>query len=205
MSISSLWGRLFKSSPRPIKKPQTSQKKIRERLFFALSPDESTREQLVAVQGLFPPQLSENWVRSANLHIGLALPGGVSAEWLEEVQEAAKVIRGEAFEFTLDHITYWPSRNMLCLTPTHVPPAQERLAADLDMSLKGLGLEIDPRAYRSYVLLAREAAYPPAGIQLDQPILWKADSFALIESRPHGLGVAHRLVQAWPLSKQPAA
>lgn len=201
MSISSLWGRFFKSSPRPIKKPQTSQKKIRERLFFALSPDESTREQLVAVQGLFPPQLSENWVRPPNLHIGLALLGGVSAEWLEEVKEAAQMVRGDAFEFSLDHITYWPTRRLLCLTPTHVPAAQEKLAADLDKSLKRLGLEVEARAYQSFLQLAREAAYPPADIRLDQPILWKADSFALIESRPHGLDVAHRLVQAWPLSK----
>ena len=201
MSMSNLWGKFFKKRLGPNKNPQTPEKKIRKRLFFALRPDESTRQELSAVLDLFPRQLSDNWTPTENLHIGLALAGGVEAKWLDDLKEAGAAVQAAEFELSLDRIAYWPHKRTLCLTPSSVPGELTRLVADLGRNLDDVGFGVEKRPYRTYLTLAREAAYPPPDIHLERPIQWKATSFALLESRPQGLGVAHSLVQAWPLAK----
>ena len=201
MSMSNLWGRFLKNRLGPNKNQQTAEKKIRKRLFFALCPEESTRQELAAVQELFPRQLSDNWIRPANLHIGLVFSGGVEAKWLDDLIEVAEAVQSAEFELSLDRITYWPHKRILCLTPSIVPKELKQLVTDLVKNLEGVGFEMEKRTYRTYLSLAREASYPPLDIQLEQPIVWKARSFALVESRRDGLGVAHSLVQAWALSR----
>lgn len=195
----SLWSRFLNARRRVGQPGQTPLGKNRHRLFFALCPGEATRLELLAAQQAFPRQLSEQWTRPANLHLALALSGGVEVKWLAALKRAGGAVEAPAFEVSLDRIAYWPHKLILCLTPSATPAPLQRLAADLDRSIEAAGLETARRAFRPYVALARESAYPPPEIQLEQPVVWKARSFALVESRPDGLGVAHEVVAEWPL------
>jgi len=201
LSISNLLAKLLKTRLRPGKSPRAPYKKTRHGLFFALCPEESVRQELAAVLALFPRQLSDDWTSPANLHMRLAMLGGAEAEWLNDLKAVAGAIQSPDFELSLDRITYWPQKQTLGLAPSVVPAALERLAADLAGRLDTAGFEMGKHPYRPYVTLARHATYPPTEIRLAQPILWKATSFALLKTRPEGLGVAHELVQSWPLLK----
>ena len=71
-------------------------------------------------------------------------------------------------------------------------------------ALAGLGVTLDPRPYQPHVTLARKAAraQPPAVL----PALeWRADGFALVESRG-GARSAYEVVAAWgEADREPAA
>lgn len=200
MSILNLLAGLLRVRPRAHKPPRATAHKARlHRLFFALCPDEPVRQALVAAQDLFPRQLSENWIRPGNLHISLAVLEGAGAEWLDDIKRAGAATQAAAFELSLDRITYWPDRRILCLTPSVVPDPLERLAANLAGSLDAAGFDMTRYPYRPYLTLARYATYPPPDIRLASPVVWKAASFALLKSRPEGLDVAHDVVASWPL------
>lgn len=201
MNMFNRWGRLLKTRQGKKNFAELQDKIIRKRMFFALCPDEYTRQALTAAQESFPRQLSDYWIRPANLHVTLVHLGGVKAESLDNLKEAASVVRVPTFELSLDRLTYWPHKHILCLTPSVVPPALEKLVDDLGLSLEALGQNVEKRNYRAYTTLAREASYPPPHIQLEQSIRWNITSFALLESRPDGLDVAHSIVQTWPLLK----
>ena len=196
-----LLARLFKNRLQPAKPRPEPEPKARHRLFFALRPEEETRRELAAALDLFPRPLSRNWTRPANLHIGLAALGGVGLDWLDDIKTAADTVYSEAFDLSLDCVTYWPNKQILCLTPSVVPVALERLAADLAGNLQDAGFDCSRRRYRPYLVLAGKSTYPPPEIKLPRPIAWQVDSFALVKSMPEGLGEAHELVHAWPLSR----
>ena len=205
MNIANLFARFLKTRLRSNKPPHSPLKKTRHRLFFALCPEASTREELVAALALFPRQLSNDWVAPANLHISLAVLGGVELEWLDDLKAAADAVQAVDFELSLDRITYWPHKQALCLTPSVVPPALKRLAADLAGHLDAVGFDMGTRPYRPYLTLARRSTYPSPEIRLPHPIAWHVTSFALLKSRPEGLGTAHDLLQSWPLLQPPEA
>ena len=74
-------------------------------------------------------------------------------------------------------------------------PGVLALQARLGAALAALGVTLDPRPYQPHVTLARKAAraQPPT---LLPPLGWRANGFALVESRG-GARSAYEVVAAW--------
>jgi len=78
------------------------------------------------------------------------------------------------------HPVQWPG-GITGLAPDDVPPALQRLHADLGAALRGLGLPVETRAFRPHVTLARRAAGALA--PGDGPALrWTVRSWVLVQS-----------------------
>jgi 2'-5' RNA ligase len=199
--MSDLLSRLLKLRPGLGKSKRTPIKFARERFYFALWPDEHTRQALAAVLDLFPQQLSSYWTTPTNLHLNLATIGGIEAEWLGDLKQMASEVKKEDFILSMDRLTYWPQKQILCLTPSVVPLALEALFEDLIVNIDKARFDIEKRSFRPYLTLAHKSTYPPPEIELVRPILWKVESFALIKSYPEGLDVAYEMVESWGLSK----
>ncbi len=85
------------------------------KLFFALWPDDQTRQELeqlrLAIQaaGIKP-------VQPQNLHVTLVFIGNVDSAAELLVKQSVAGIPAEPFELTFDQLSYWSRPKILCLT-----------------------------------------------------------------------------------------
>ncbi len=174
--------------------------KFKQRLFFAVWPQESARKEIAAVQNRLKPDLPARWVRPENLHMTLAFLGEVEPERLASLKAAADRVSFAGFELVLDQIEHWRRPQVLCLTTSGICEPLTRLAVDLARNLLSEGFELERRPFSAHLTLARKVFHPPAETLLEKPIHWKSSSFALVESVQDDRGSNYINLQAWPLS-----
>lgn len=176
-----------------------------ERLFFALWPDDAVRAKLAAAI----PTVSEagRAIPTDNLHATLAFLGDVASTRISELIDVATTLSFEAFDLHLERLEVW-NRALVCLVPTAVPEPLVALERDLRCSLAEHQFPIDARQYRPHVTLIRERQrglgrrHPLMsgrrdGEQLDLPVSWHVDGFALVRSRVGPSGSRYEAVAHW--------
>jgi 2'-5' RNA ligase len=171
------------------------------RLFFALWPDDQTRLELVRLnrsieaKGFRPVQLH-------NVHVTLVFLGNVGAASELLIKHCVTGISAKPFVLTFDQLSYWSKPKVLCLTCSHTPDEVELLVAALNREVAGCGLQTETRPYKPHITLARHARYLP-DINLE-PIVWRSESFCLVESCSEPDGVNYKVRQLWPFIKTTA-
>ncbi len=173
---------------------------LKRRLFFAVWPNEAARKAIVAALERLKPKMNVRWARPENLHMTLAFLGDVEAERLEALNSAAERVSAPSFELPLDQIEHWRRPQVLCLTTQSICEPLMQLAVDLARNLRAEGFELEKRPFTAHLTLARKVAYLPAEIRLEKPILWKSDSFALVESVQEERGSTYITLKTWPLA-----
>ena len=183
------------------------------RLFFALWPDDETRQALAELSRSLE-HIDFKQVRSYNFHVTLVFLGQVSAETVCLLKQAVEGVAVQPFELCFDSLTYWSSPRILCLTcrrPAEDEPMGEGvatqgtfaeagvLASALQAAAVSCGLRADPRPYVPHITLARHVRYLP-DIKIE-PIIWRAEAFCLVESSSESDGVRYEVLQQWPFIK----
>lgn len=169
------------------------------RLFFALRPDDETRQALTRLtQAIDAKKLK--WVQAHNLHVTLVFLGSVDANTESLIKQAAADISAEPFTLTFDTLSHWSKPKILCLTCRQpVPEAAMMLASKLEAAAATYGLHIDTKPYTPHITLARQARYLPDA--KFAPIIWHAEAFCLMQSCSEADGTRYRVVQQWPFIK----
>ena len=168
------------------------------RLFFALWPDDQTKLELVrlnksiAAKGFRP-------VQPDNIHITLVFLGNVDATSELLIKQSVSGISAKPFVLTFDRLSYWSRPKVLCLTCSQLVDEVEILVAALNREVASCGLQTDTRPYQPHITLARHARYLP-DIKFE-PIIWRAESFCLVESCSELDGVCYKVRQQWPFIK----
>ena len=163
------------------------------RLFLALWPDPAIRHQLKAWRDLWQWPRSASPVHTDKLHMTLHFLGE------QPSARVAKLQRGFAVPFTPFTLSIgmpklW-SHGVAVLEPHEEPPELLALHAHLSSALVALGLQPEARTYRPHVTLARRAnaaLVPPEA----EPLIWKVDGYALVESKP-GNGGGYTVLQQY--------
>jgi len=168
------------------------------KLFFALWPDDQTRQELVqlsqSIQAAgFKP------VQPQNLHVTLVFLGHVDSAAELLVKQSVADISAEPFVLTFDQLSYWSRPKVLCLTCQQPAQQSVMLAAALDAAVASCGIETDKRPYLPHITLARHVRHLP-DINI-KPIVWRAESFCLVESCSEPDGVQYKVIQQWPFTK----
>lgn len=166
-----------------------------KRLFFALWPDDETREKINTLN----QSIDEGGRKLAaeNLHITLVFLGNVDDDIAAAVQSEAAEIQGSPITLQFDELTYWHRPRVLCLTCRRQPKNIYMLVNALtNMVSRHLG-ELEKRHYRAHITLVRKARRRPR-INFE-PIRVHADSFALLESVSTEQGVQYNVLETWPL------
>lgn len=170
------------------------------RLFFALWPDDATRQALTGLNQAISAK-GFRWVQPHNLHVTLVFLGHVDADAELSIKQAAADIAAQSFELTFDSLSYWSKPNILCLTCRQpVPNEAARLSAALATAASDCGLQTDTRPYAPHITLARHANYLP-NAKID-PIVWRAEAFCLVESSSGPDGVCYKVMQQWPFTRK---
>jgi 2'-5' RNA ligase len=169
------------------------------RLFFALWPDDKTRQKLTHLTQSIKTERFK-WVRPHNLHVTLVFLGQVDKDVELSVKQSAAGITAPPFELTFNSLSYWNRPKILCLTCQQpVPEAASVLADALGTATANCGLQTDTRPYTPHITLARHVRYLP-NVKIE-PIIWRAEAFCLVESCSEPNGVLYKVIQQWPLIK----
>lgn len=172
--------------------------KIR-RLFFALLPDDSTKQALQQISASLLLS-SRQRVRTENWHITLVFIGHVDDTVMSNIIETAMLINTPEMTVVFDQLEYWRGAGIACLTCSQPEPTIANLVTQLSIPLTALGLQLDTRPYCPHVTLARHVHELPTAVF--QPIMWNANQFTLMESVSDPSGVIYRPLKCWQLAHQ---
>jgi 2'-5' RNA ligase len=165
------------------------------RLFYALWPDDHTRLDLVRLNRFIEAK-GFRPVQPHNVHVTLVFLGNVDAATELLLKHSVTGIFAKPFVLTFDRLSYWSRPKVLCLTCSQLPDEVEKLVTALNREVASCGLQIDTRPYKPHITLARHAKYLP-DINFE-PIVWRAESFCLVESCSEPGGVSYKVRQQWP-------
>lgn len=164
------------------------------RLFLALWPDASTRKHMQRIAAALPLSPRQR-VNADNLHVTLVFIGGVDDKLLLAIVQPMTAVKAEPFTLRFDQLSYWRKPKILCLTCSRFDAAVLQLVTDLSAPLIDLQIDLDTRPYSPHVTLARHVtAMPEIAFE---PLLWRANGFALVESLSTRTGVVYQPLHTW--------
>ena len=151
------------------------------RLFFALWPDDAVRAQLARWSRELHALCGGRPTRPENLHVTLAFLGGIEDARVAEVERTADTAGLRACTLILDRAGYWKHNRIAWAGASTVPVEIETCVAELRSALARSRIAFDSKSFVSHVTLLRDAREPRAMPALD-PIEWRLDGFALVQS-----------------------
>ena len=173
------------------------QTETRQRLFFALWPDDEVRTALSqSATGLLGKQVQR--VPDANLHLTLAFVGAVMAPVRQCLEAAAADIHCPAFQLRIDAAGHWPKPRIFWIGPGDTPPALWSLASSLRTALADCGLQTETRPYQPHITLSRKIKRAPLAAQPD-PVDWSIRHFCLLESVIGPRAASYQILGCWKL------
>jgi 2'-5' RNA ligase len=171
------------------------------RMFFALWPDDTTRQKLVRLcQSIQAKKFK--WVLPQNFHVTLVFLGNIDTTAELLMKKSAAAISAEPFVVTFDRLIYWSKPKVLCLTSRQQPPGELGMLVEaLGLAVESCGLQIDTKPYTPHITLARHCN---AFAEQDyESVVWRAESFCLVESCSESSGVFYKVIQQWPFQAGP--
>ena len=171
-----------------------------QRLFFALWPDDTLRQQLVHRSRPLVQAAHGRPVPAENLHMTLAFLGNVNARQRDCVERMAETIACPSFDLALNCFGHWSRSQVLWFAPRETPEPLTRLVDVLAVGVRECGLSLDARPYRPHLTLARKVSSAPEN-KFVEPITWPVGHFVLVRSVPVPQGVAYEVVREWPLGE----
>ncbi len=171
---------------------------LRQRLFFALWPDNDTRQALARLATTRLPRANGRPVAARNLHLTLAFLGPVDGGLRECAERAAASLSAPTFVLEFRRTGYWPRPRVLWTAPERTPAALTGLAGMLRSALVACGHEPESGPFRAHVTLARKVR-GPLGEAAHGSIRWPVSEFRLVESQTLARGARYRPLQSWSL------
>lgn len=170
-----------------------------KRLFFALWPDQETRARLAGIIANLDA-LELKPVQARNIHVTLVFLGMVEEAKIATIKQQAAEISIKPFKIVFDQLHYWHKPKVLCFGCSDSPQEILHLAGALSRMASDVRIETDKRAYFAHVTLARKVRKKT---ELDfEPVIWRADSFCLVESITDPDGPRYYVTQTWALGKR---
>lgn len=171
------------------------QTETEQRLFFALWPDEHIRQQCAAILTQLPATMGTAQALQ-NIHVTLAFLGNVRASTSLRLQTAVSILRIPEISLCFDQLSYWSQSGILCLIARQQNQELQGLVQQLNALSSDVGIASDSRPYQPHITLVRQARQ---GVNLHiEPIIWRTQSIALVESCRLPQGVEYRPCRTWP-------
>ncbi|HEY0768678.1 MAG TPA: RNA 2',3'-cyclic phosphodiesterase [Steroidobacteraceae bacterium] len=205
-------------APAQLHAPPPPAREPTRRLFFALWPDAQQRGALAHATRKSAGSCGGRPVPVQTLHLTLAFLGSVPEGRVPELDRIARRV-ADAFPadappllLSFDRLAHWARPQTLCVLgteepaavrvaqPDRAPASTSALAATLKNETTAAGFSPDLKPFRAHVTVARKVAHAPTALAL-QPVLWRFDAFALIESRTDPAGPVYSVIESYLLVK----
>lgn len=167
------------------------------RLFFALWPDDPTREALNRTGKWLHKHWAGRRMRADTLHITLAFLGSTPVERLDALIACADEVRTEAYDLLLDEAGYWRHKRIGWLGASETPIEHLALVQALNVALNQAGFPVDGRPHVPHITLLRNST---GGERLVcDPVRWDVSDFVLVKSDTKSDGAHYEVVRSWEL------
>lgn len=176
---------------------EPSERNATRRLFFALWPDEPTRQQLLHETHRAVRRCGGQPVSSAQYHVTLAFLGALPVERFDNIVAAGRAVAPAQLELLLDRIGYWPRPRVLWAGPSRCPPLLNAVVSMLWDRLTDLGFAREARPYQPHLTLCRKVGRA-VETKLAKPVLWSASGFVLVESVVADGRLSYQVVERFP-------
>lgn len=180
--------------------PEAPPKKSPQRVFFALWPDEATREAIGGFTRDAVAGCGGTPIEADNFHMTLRFLGQADGNAMSRMRKAAERVRTEPLRFKLDQLGYWAEPAVFWLGCRKTPDPLLRLVVNLNTELGSEGFLVETRPFKPHVTLARNARHAPES-ELLEPVSWSSDRFVLVGSRTTDDGASYTVLEEWPLGK----
>jgi 2'-5' RNA ligase len=172
------------------------------RLFFAVWPAASERQQLSALARKLA-QLGHGRASSQDsLHLTLAFLGEVDEALLPALHAlGVSLSQLPSGQMPLTHTGSWPN-GIVWAAPDATPPELSALVSALNEGIAALGLPVEKRRYAPHLTLVRRAQRPLTTRAI-KPISWPLDHLALVASELDTDGARYTTLARWPLNGPP--
>jgi 2'-5' RNA ligase len=176
---------------------------LTRRLFFALWPDEAQRGELEHAAAKTVRRCGGRPVPPANLHVTLAFLGSVATVHIPELQRighehGAPFAMHVPISLTFARLVHWKEAQILCALTAGESPGARALAVALQEATATIGLSPDRKPFQVHVTLARKVLRAGT-LQPLRPVVWRFDSYALVDSRTEPSGPIYSVVDSFPL------
>lgn len=165
------------------------------RFFFALWPDNTTREVILNVRSQLA--LSGRMTAKSNLHMTLLFLGKLDVNQQQNIIKRAAQIVCPEFEMHITHSGYFNNSKAAWLGVKPIPEVLLELHKYLLLAADKSHIPIKPQAYKPHVTLARKAS--SVSTLRVSPIIWPVTDFVLLESIDTAQGVLYQVVQHFTL------
>ncbi|UCB53830.1 MAG: RNA 2',3'-cyclic phosphodiesterase [Thiotrichales bacterium] len=174
----------------------------RRRLFLALWPDDITRAKLAGVQrqiGMIDRLKTARAVPAANLHITTHFLGAVSDGVKTRLEPLLSEVRARPCTLRIDRWGYFPKAKVLWLGAAASPAALTELVEQTQTCIQACIEGYAQKRFVPHITVFRKARHPLEVDDFD-PIEWRIDRFALVESVTHPEGPEYTVLKEWLLS-----
>jgi 2'-5' RNA ligase len=167
------------------------------RLFFALWPDDPTRDALNRTGKWLHQHWGGRRMRADTLHITLAFLGATPADKLDAVIACADAVQAKPYELALDQAGYWRHNRIGWLGVTETSPQHFELVGALNARLRAADFPIDDRPHMPHVTLLRKSL--GGEVPVCAPVCWTVTDFVLVKSVTESNGARYDVIRRWPL------
>jgi 2'-5' RNA ligase len=169
---------------------------VTARLFFALWPPAETARALAEWARQAAGEARGKPVRADQIHLTLAFLGDADGA---RAIDAARRVRGEAFELPIDIARYWKHNQIVWAGPESVPAALAQLVKDLQFELYRAEFILERRPFAAHVTLVRKARESRALPSLPTTS-WPVSEMLLMQSQLARAGSTYEISARFPLS-----
>ena len=156
---------------------------VNKRLFVAINPSETAREELIALCSGLP---DARWTPPKQLHLTLCFIGEVDDRAFLGIREALCALERNgpsAFSLRFRALGFFPPRGepRVLWAGVAESPALLRLQRQVSISLQGVGIELEKRRFTPHITLARLGAGAASGLKryLDSQTSFSGSSFVV--------------------------
>ena len=174
-------------------------KKSSQRVFFALWPDDATRDAIDRFTREAVEECGGQAITADNFHMTLRFIGQADGNAMSRMRKAAGRARTEPLRFKLDQLGFWAEPAVFWLGCRKAPDPLLRLVVNLNTELGSEGFLVETRPFKPHVTLARHARRAPE-TELREPVEWSSDRFVLVGSRTDENGPTYTVLEEWPLA-----
>jgi len=181
---------------------QRTERPATARVFFALWPPPEVARQLSAVADAFAKSAGGRATRQETIHLTLAFIGDVPLDRLPDLLRAARKVRAEAFDLTLDQFGLWRHNRIFWAGCSVLPPALAELSVALVAELLSAGFNVANarRSFTPHITLVRKVMALDAALPRCAPLAWRGEKFVLVRSTLSAGGSSYQTLAEFPLA-----